>query len=157
MQQFHLIPAVVTKDNELIPITDLRLSFQKDGYGDDCIMFEGNSILRVVQCSYDITTKQLVPTVVLEYRNANEFQIGEQVCVRLKDRTVYDSKIIDIQYHQRNYDQFDFVKGDKVSDYKLEQLGTLDANTLYCIKTLEPYYVLENSEVVHDHEMYHKK
>jgi hypothetical protein len=157
VKQFHLIPVVVTKDNELIPITDSRLSFEKGGYSDDCIVFEDNSVHRIVQCQYDLVTKQLVPAVVLEYRDDNNFEIGEQVCVDKRNRTVVDSKIVDIQYRQKDYDLYDFVKGDKVSDYKLKQLGTLDADTIYCIKTLDPYYVLENGEVVREREMYHKK
>ena len=166
-QRYYLIQGVKTKDNEIIPIWDERLSLIKNFYLSNEITIKGKSYnqnlgIKVIECLYDLKTKKILNGVNLDYYpslDELEFKKEEVVfCYVEKEyNTLFETKIVDIVYEDFSLEinkgkNLDIIWYDRFEDVPI------DDNILYAIKIWKPYYILQNGfKVKFSNYLHHKQ
>ena len=154
-----VIQAILTKEGELIPIWDDRISFEKtEMYGNRIILKGGrNEYYSLVECIYDLKDRKLEVGIELNYYpEKTEFEKGESVFFEKSNRILEEAKVSDIVYE--TYDM-QITKGGKLSNWTLNYFKDveIDKNSLYAIKMWKPFYVLDNGiKIEWAHQLYHK-
>ena len=157
------IQAVKLKDNELVPIWDSRITYEKsDNYGE-MLKFDGlrNDIFEVIECVYDLKTRTLSAGIEIDFYPSDkdkEFTIGETVYYEKIGchRKLEETSIVDILYE--DYD-LSIYKGKKIDKWLVEKLKDviIDKDSMYAIKHWKPTYVLANGvKTEWSHELFHK-
>lgn len=158
-----IIQAVKTKENELIPIWDENVIFEKtEMYGNIIKLKNKNSYgnFSLVECIYDLKTKQIELGIELNYypkeNDGLEFKIGEIVLFEKSNRNLAESKISEVVYEV--YD-LEIKRGCKIDKWWIERLKDveIDKDALYAIKIWKPFYILDNGRKIEwAHQLYHK-
>jgi hypothetical protein len=155
-----LVQAIKTEDSSLIPIWDERIVFEKSDMFGNSIQLKGSSKdYSVIECIYDIKTRQLELGIELDYypnHKELEFKINDEVFYEVSYKNLSIAKIIDIVFEE--YD-LEIYKGSKLEGYWLERFKNIeiDKNNLYAIKTWKPYYVLDNGvKIIWTYQLFHK-
>jgi hypothetical protein len=159
----HVITqAVKTKENELIPIWDERIVFEKtEMYGNVISLKDGyrHDHFNLVECIYDLKTKQIEIGVELNYYPIEkdlEFKKEEVILFEKSHRNLAEAKIIEIVYEEY---EMEIKKGRKLDKWWIEKFKDveIDGNTLYAIKQWKPFYILDNGiKIEWSHQLYHK-
>lgn len=157
-----LIQAVQTKENELIPIWDERLLFEKTEMYGDIITVNGehnHNHLKLVECIFDLKTKKISMGIELDYypdESALDFKVGQDVYVDKAYKKLAECKIVGIKYEK--YDLY-IVRGKDMSKWMVASFKDIeiDGKLLYAVKQWKPIYVLnDDSSVEYSHHLYHK-
>lgn len=162
IKKYVITQAVMTEKNELIPIWDDRLVFEKsEMYGN--IIKNKNSnretYNNVVECIYNLKTKQLEIGIELNYYPSEEdleFKKDEIILFEKSNRILEESKISQIVYEEY---EIQIKRGKNIDTYWIKKfnLEKIDENALYAIKNWKPYYVLDNGiKIKWSHQLYHK-
>lgn len=156
-----IIQAIKTNDNELIPLWDERVTFEKT---EDC----GNGIrvkdirgffFNTVECMYDLKTRTVEAGIELDvYPDEKdlEFKVEEAILFEKSSQVLTEAKIEKIVYEE--YDMV-IVRGRKVDKRDIERVKgiEIDNDALYAIKRWKPFYILDNgSKIEWVHQLYHK-
>lgn len=139
-----IIQAVKTAKNELIPIWDERITFEKSEMYGNLISVKGErrDFYTVVECIFDLKTKKLELGIEYNYYpDKLEFTKGETVYLEETHRNLVETKLVDIVYEE--YD-LEIKRGNKLDDWWLSEIKDLQENSLYAIKLWKPVFVLEN-------------
>ena len=161
--RYIIIQAVKLKNNELVPIWDSRISYEKsDDYGE-MLKFDGSrhDIFELVECVFDLKTKKISAGIEIDYYPLPEdrqFTIGETVYYEKSGsyRKLVETMIVDIEY---NSFEMSIQKGKKIDKHWIDKMKIYDIkkDEIYAIKNWKPVYVLANGEKTEwDHELYHK-
>lgn len=156
-----LVKAIKTKDNELIPIWDERIVFEKTEMFGNVITLKDDMLDKhyyMIDCIYDLKTRELKPGIELDiYPNEDslEFKKGDDVLFEESNRLLKDAKIVDIVYEE--YD-LTIKKGKKIEKYYSNLIDCeIDKDSLYAIKHWKPFYVLDSGEKVENtYKLYRK-
>lgn len=148
--------AIITKNKDLIPFWDNRLSLENNKLFGDSIVFEGINHYNFVDCVYDIETKEIKATVELNHYEINEqFEKGMQVLYQYKSyrKTLSLNEIKDIVY-----EKFDLTirKGSELdnNEKSLFKDVVFENDVIYSIKSWKPYYLLDNGEKVSEYSLF---
>ena len=144
--RYILIQAIKTNDNEIIPIWDDRIKYEKDIDGSKSLLFNGLRYISSIEALFDLKTKSIILGVELNhYPSEKELthKKGDEVMLELSHRVLSKQTIVDIVY--KKYD-LTIGKGSKIEWWS--RFFHLDANTMYAIKSWKPYYVLDNGETI---------
>ncbi len=156
------IKAIKTKDNELIPIWDKRLVFEKTEMYGNIIRLKDNyrdSYFELIECIYDLKTKQIEIGIELNYYPTEkdlEFKKDEIVFFEKSHRNLAEAKITDIVYEEY---KMEIKRGRELDKYWIERFKDIEINkdSLYAIKQWIPFYILDNGKKIEwGHELYHK-
>lgn len=162
IKRYVITQAVKTRENELIPIWDNNIVFDtSELYGNVITLKNKRSYehFSLVECIYDLKTKQVEMGVELNYypnENELEFKIGEVVLFEKSNRVLAEAKISEVVYE--DYD-LNIERGRKLCKYTTDRFKGVkfDVNTLYAIKDWKPFYVLDNGiKIEWSHQLYHK-
>jgi hypothetical protein len=161
VQRYSIVQAVKTKDNELIPIWDERISFEKSEHYGNVLNIKDQSaaISYVVEAVYDLKTKTLSCGIELNYypnEKELEYKKGEDVLYEVSNRKLGQAKIVDIIFEEFD---MEIIKGKKVDKYWKERFKDIDIenNKIYAIKTWKPFYVLDNGiKIDYTFKLFHK-
>jgi hypothetical protein len=154
INRYILIQAVLTENNELIPIWDKRISFHKSKDYGNYISLEGyyKNFYSLTECIYDLQTKSIqIGIEIEEYPDSTEFEKGETVFYEVdgKHKHLKEAVIVDILFEE--YD-INIAKGKK-----LQWIQGLQPDSLYCVKEWKPYYLLDDgTKIKYDYKLYHK-
>jgi hypothetical protein len=162
IKRYVIAQAVKTKENELIPIWDERVEFEKtEMYGNVIKLKDSyrHEHFNLVECIYDLKTKQIETGVELNYypdEKALEFKKGETVLFEKSHRNLAEAKISQIVYEEY---EMEIKRGCKLDKWWIERLKDveIDSNSLYAIKQWKPFYILDNGiKIEWVHKLYHK-
>lgn len=157
-----VVQAIKTRENELIPIWDERIIFEKTEMYGNAIKLKGDynsNHYNLIECVYDLKTKKLDLGVEFDYYPTEEeleFKVGEVVLFEKSLRKLVETKISEVVYEQ--YD-LEIKKGKKFDAYwrKLIKGIEIDDNSLYALKVWKPFYILDDgTKVEWSHKLYHK-
>ena len=161
IKRYVIVQAIKTKQNELIPIWDERIVFTKTKEVGSIITLKGehNEYYSVVECIYDLKTKNIELGVELNYypnENDLEFKKDQTILFEKSHRKLAEAIISEIVY-----EEYEMVikRGDKLDEYWISVFKDveIDKNTLYCIKEWKPFYVLDNGiKIEWNYKLYHK-
>ena len=102
-------------------------------------------------------TKKIEIGVDLDfYPEKLEFEKNEIVYVEKSNRTLTETKVVDILYEEY---ELNIKKGKKIDGYWLKYFKDKDIekDQLYAIKQWKPFYLLENGQKIEwPHQLYHK-
>ena len=144
IERYIIVQAIQIKENEFIPIWDNRLIFDGEIESYESIILDDTRYTSVVECIYDLETKNItLGTELNYYPESEDFKIGNSVYYEVTSKKLTESKISDIVYEK--YDLNIFRGIDK--DYWVEKYFSninFENNMLYCMKTWNPVYILEN-------------
>lgn len=159
IERLITIQAIKTIDNDIIPIWDKRISFEKhESYGNLIkVKDDHNTYHNFTEVIYDIKTREISTGIDLDYYpEKTEFVIGEDVLVEDSHSSYYDSKVVDIQWNEFD---LSIVKGKELHGYfgkRFEDVETTKGQ-IYAVKYWKPTYILTNGEViVWEFELKHK-
>jgi len=161
IDRYVIIQAIKTIDNNLIPIWNDDIIFDDSEFDDigNRIRLNGCKYLDVVECIYDLKTKQISKGIELDYYpidDALEFKKGQNVLYEKSYRKLSECTIVDIVYEEfvmeikfgGNFDKRDI---EKFKDIKI------DVDKFYVLKWWTPFYVLDNNiKIKHSNQLYHK-
>ncbi len=167
VSRYIITHAVKMDNNELVPIWDSRISYNKsDNCGESLMLREitRKEFFSLVECIYDLKTKKIklgIEINVYPEGENLEFQKEEIVLFEKKNRVLTETKIIDIVFEE--YD-LQIKKGRDLESYDIQRLSKfgLDENkiepkSLYAIKHWKPYYVVEDgTKVKYTHKLFRK-
>jgi hypothetical protein len=161
IKRYVVTQAVQTEENELIPIWDERIVFEKtEMYGNVISLKDGyRHYSNLVECIYDLKTKQIEIGVELNYYPIEkdlEFKKGEVVLFEKSHRNLAEAKITKVVYEEY---EMEIKRGRKLDKWWLERFKDveIDGNTLYAIKQWKPFYILDNGiKIEWTHQLYHK-
>lgn len=157
-----IIQAVKTKENELIPIWDERIVFEKTEMYDNVIRLKDSyrhDHFNLVECIYDLKTKQIEIGIELNYYPIEkdlEFKKGEVVLFEKSHRNLAEAKISEVVYEEY---EMEIKRGRKLDKWWVERFKDIEieGNSLYAIKQWKPFYVLDNgTKIEWVHQLYHK-
>jgi hypothetical protein len=154
INRYVLIQAVLTENNELIPIWDERISFHKSEDYGNYISLEGHykNFYSLTECIYDLQTKTIQTGIEIEqYPDSTEFEKGETVYYEVdgKYQHLKEAVIVDILFEE--YD-INIAKGKK-----LQWIQGLQPDSLYCVKEWKPFYLLDDgTKIKYNYKLYHK-
>jgi hypothetical protein len=157
-----IVQAVKTEENELIPVWDDRIVFEKTEMYGNVISLKDvyrHGYYNLVECIYDLKTKKIEMGVELNYypiENDLEFKKDEVVLFEKSHRILAESKIVDVVYEEY---EMEIKRGRKLDKWWVERFKDIeiDGNTLYAIKKWKPFYVLDNGiKIEWSHQLYHK-
>lgn len=162
LERYIVVQGVKLRDNTIIPIWDTRINFEEtEDYGNK-IAISGMSHERIydtVQCIYDLKTKTISIGVELDYyplNDLNSFKVDEIVLYEKSNRTLKESKIVDIVFEK--YDLYIRNGCDLENNYRsLLKETTIVDNCIYAVKYWQPYYILEDGTKITSYiYLYHK-
>ena len=162
LQRFIVIQAIKTNNNELIPIWDKRVSFEKtNDYGNVInIKDDYHNYCILTECVYDLKTKELSIGIELDlYPDLNKlsYKKDDIVYVEAGHHELYEAKIVDIIFEEFD---LDIKRGKKLDSFYIEKFKniTIDKEAIYAIKKWKPFYKLDNGKIIEwEHELYKKK
>jgi hypothetical protein len=155
VSRYITIQAVITEENELIPLWDERVQFEKtEMYGNVIRINNSYKHQRLTECLFDLKTKTLSVGISIDiYPEKTEYKINQSVVYGEHGRGLQQTKVIDIKYEE--YD-IEIVKGKKIHDYYKKHIKDIDKNALYALKKWKPVYVLDNGiETQWSHQLYY--
>lgn len=161
IQRYVIIKAVKTKTNELIPIWDERIIFEKTELYGNVIRLKDDwhNHYSLIECIYDLKTKEISIGIELDHFPSDkelDFKIGETVLFEKSHKHLSDAKISEIVYEE--YD-LDIKRGKNFNNWEFERFKDIqiDSKTLYAIKRWKPFYILDNGNKIEwSHKLYHK-
>ena len=156
-----VVQAIKTRENELIPIWDERIIFEKTEMYGNAIKLKGDysNHYSLTECIYDLKTKKLGVGIEFDYYPTEdnlEFKKGQVVLFEKSHRNLVEAKISEVVYEQ--YD-LEIKKGSKLDKFWRIKFKDkiIDNNALYAIKQWKPFYVLDDgTKVEWTHQLYHK-
>ena len=161
INRYITIQAIQTRDNTLIPIWDERVIFEKSRDFGNTINIKGDrhDYFQVVECIYDIKTKEVKLGIELDYYpnvNELEFKKGQSVLVEVSGRKLSETIITDIVF-----DDFDMCikRGRKFERWDISRFPDtkIEPDSIYAIKHWKPFYVLANGmKTQYNHHLYYK-
>jgi hypothetical protein len=162
IKRYVMTQAVITDYNTLIPIWDDEIVFEKTEMYGNVITLKGGFIsghCQIVECIYDLKTKQLEAGIEIGLYPADEdleFKKGDVVFFEKSYRHLTEAVISEIVY-----EEFDLVinRGKNIDMWFVKRLKgiEIDANSLYAIKQWKPFYLLDNGiKIEYAHQLYHK-
>lgn len=163
IKRYVIVQAVKTVENELIPIWDERLVFDKtEMYGD--IIYIKNDYRQehqsLVECVFDLKTKKMEIGIELNYYPSEselDFKKGEVILFEKSMRVLQEAKIADIVFEQY---EMEIKRGRKLDKWWIDRFKNvkIDGNILYAIKQWKPFYILDNGvKIEWGHQLYHKE
>lgn len=157
IERYIIVQAIQIKENEFIPIWDNRLIFDGEIESYESIILDGTRYTSVVECIYDLETKNLtLGTELNYYSESKDFKIGDSVYYEVTSKKLAESKIWDIVYEECDLNIF---RGED-KDYWVEKYFSninFENSMLYCIKTWKPVYILENGvKIKHYYKLFNK-
>lgn len=162
IKRYLTVQAVKTKNNELIPIWDERIVFEKTEMYGNAITLKDDRFRNhysLVECIFDLKTKKLEVGIELDYypsENDLEFKKGEVVLYEKSHKTLSEAKITDIVYETY---EMTIKRGRKLDNYWVSRFKEyqFDGDTIYAMKQWKPFYVLDNGiKIEWLHQLYHK-
>ncbi len=162
IQRYVSTQAVKTKDNQIIPIWDDRIVFEKTEMYGNQIKLKGDSFneyFSVIECIYDLKTKQIEIGIELnQYPDLEKLQYktGELVLYEKTPRCLDEALIQDIIFEE--YD-LRIKRGHKLNNWDLKSFEGVERSkdVLYAIKSWKPVYLLDNGlKIEYDHQLYRK-
>lgn len=160
IKRYVTVPAIKTNDNQLIPVWDDSIVFEKERYGNVIhLKDEYHTYHTLVECIYDLKTKEISAGIELDsYPDENDldYTIGQSVYYEVKKQQLAEAIIAEIVYEE--YD-LQIYKGRKLDKWMIKRFKDvkIDNDALYAIKIWKPYYVLDNGKKIKwEHEL-HKK
>ena len=158
LKRYITIQAVKTRKDIIIPIWDEHLQFSISEDVGERFYFEGSYYYNTIECIYDLETKKISHGIEIDHiPSETEFQKGETVYYEISHRSLSESKIVDIKFEKF---EMDVIKGDKLDEYYKKRLNLTDivSDNIYCLKSYNPTYVLENGvEIDNEYKLNHKK
>lgn len=154
-----VIQAIKTSKNELIPLWDERISFEKTRDFGNVINVKGDSdrYFQVVECVYDLKTKTVEMGIEIDiYPTETEFKKDETILVEHSSRRLGEAKVVEIVYEEFD---LEIKRGKKFNKWDLARVNNIeiDGNSIYAIKHWKPFYILDNGKKIKwSHELYHK-
>jgi hypothetical protein len=162
IKRYLTVQAVKTKNNELIPIWDERIIFEKTEMFGNVITLKDDfrsNHYSVVECIFDLKTKKLEVGIELDYypsENDLEFKKGEVVLYEKSTRRLSEAKITEVVYEEY---EMTIKRGRKLDYYWISRFKEVqfDGDTLYAMKQWKPFYVLDNgTKIEWSHQLFHK-
>lgn len=161
VKKFITVLAVKTKKNEIIPIWDERVVFEKTRDCGDAVKIKGDyeEYFNLIEVVYNLKDKTISLGIELDfYPDKLTHNIGDEVYFECQHKTIYESKIVDIVYKTSD---LIISKGKKMGSWYIKYFNDknieIDPNAIYCIKQHKPTYVLENGkEVEYEYQLYKK-
>lgn len=162
ISRYVTIQAIKTKDNELVPIWDSRVSFEEDEENGNSIHINGKYRYQdLVKCIFDLATKKVEVGIELDYYPLLKdlrFKKGEVILYEGSsyNRTLHESKITAIEFEKFN---LTIKEGSRFQNYEKEMFPDLEIkeNIIYAIREWKPIYILEDGERIDfELKLYHK-
>lgn len=162
IKRYLTVQAIKTKNNELIPIWDERIIFEKtEMYGNVITLKDDifRNHFNLVECIFDLKTKKLEVGIELDYypsENDLDYKKGEVVLYEKSTRRLSEAKITEVVYEE--YEMM-IKRGRKLDNYWISRFKEIqfDGDTLYAMKQWKPFYVLDNgTKIEWSHQLYHK-
>ena len=156
-ERYVLVQALQTKDDELIPVWDERVTYSKsDMYGGEITLKDGyRNSSKLVECVLDIKTKELKTGIELDfYPDKMDFKKGQPVMVEASHRKLRPSTIVDIVFEEY---ELEIVKGKKIDQWWVKYFKDVEFinDRLYAIKKWKPYFILEDgTKVKWEYQLY---
>src|SRR6478735_1385512 len=150
--QRYIVIQAIQKENELIPLWDERITFEKTELYGNVISYKDNTgrsydFMHVIECLYDLKTKKIFNGIEKDiYLKDNiKFKQDEEVMYEGNTyRTLSKVKITDIIFETFT---LKVVKGKNIEGYYKKILAMdLDEKAIYSLRLWEPTYVLSNGE-----------
>ena len=156
-----LIQAIKTNENELIPIWDERIVFEKtEMYGNVISLKDDRQQhSHLIECIYDLKTKKIEMGIELNYYPVEidlEFKKDEIILFEKSHRILEEAKISKVVYEEY---ELQIIRGRKMDKWWIKTFKDIeiDVNTLYAIKQWKPFYILDNGvKIEWSHQLYHK-
>lgn len=156
------IPIVLDSDFNPVSVWDKKVSFKKDDYYGNSVLFNGERV-DVVTAYMDLKTKEIsLGEEIIRISEDTTFKVGEEVYVEIPyhvnkvHRQIASSIIKEII--QEKVDHFIINKGNELDDYEQQKIENFDPDKIYSIKYIKPTYLLEDgTKVEWEHQLYKKK
>ena len=149
INRYNVVQGIITKDNELIPIWDSRLSYNKSSdLGRYLILNDGTKYFDLIEFIYDIKDKVCSIGIELDFIPVKtEFIVDEIILYEHKHNSYSEQRIKEIKFVDYT---IQIIKGSKILDYYKKHFeGVIfEKESLYAIKTYQPTYILYNGEEV---------
>lgn len=157
IKRYITIQAIKTNKNEIIPIWDDRIIYEKSDHSGEYLKLNGNyeKYYTFIECLYDLKTKQISAGIDINiYPSIEElrFKIGEVVYFEFDQKQIREEKIEQIVYEK--YD-LRIKKGKKIEQSYINKIKDIqiEDDSLYSIKTFIPTYILSSGQRV-DYDLY---
>lgn len=157
MENFIIVKAIKTIDNQLIPIWDNRLKYIKDDYFGNHIRFsdDNRKYFDLIDCVYGLKERKISLGIEVDiYPDKTNFAKEEDVYVEVSHHKLKEAKIVDIEYND-----FDLhiKKGKKLEAYEKEYIENVQPDSIYAIKNWKPTYILDDgTKIDYDYKLYSK-
>lgn len=150
----------VKVDDELIPFSDPRVTWEKDDYYGDKVVINGKSYSNFVECIYDLKSHKILPGIEKDFfpkQDELKYKIGQAVLIDRDNNSMQQTKIVDIVFEEY---ESDFKRGKKITGYLATRFFAadeeIDKNSVYLLKTWLPIYSLENGmKTKYEHQLKH--
>jgi hypothetical protein len=162
IKKYMHIQAICTKENELIPIWDDRITFNKSEDYGEWVMVKGDAFhkyFNFIDCVFNLKTKTIELGIEIDnfpLENDLQFKVGQKVYFKKKYRKLAEATIAEIIYTEY---ELEVVKGKKLDSRLVEKYKDMEieGDAMYAIKHWKPFYLLDNGTVVKwKHELYAK-
>lgn len=160
MKKYITVPAIVTRDNQIIPVWDERVTFIKDDYyGDHLTVEDSHEHYQPTDVVYDLKTKKLSMGIEIDSyptEDRLDFKKGQEVYHEQGHRSLVQTSVVDILFEEF---EVDIKKGKKIEEYQKKDFKdiVLQTDEIYVIKRWKPTYVLANGRKTKwEHELYKK-
>ena len=155
LNRYITIEAVVLSNNEIVPIWDERLTFQKtEMYGNQIsVKGEHKDYYNTTEVVYDLKTKTVLAGVEISHNQEPTHKIGDTVLTEVNNNSYRIDKIVDIRYESF---EMNIKKGKKFDKYEIPKDNSIDIepDTIYCIKSWKPKYICESGlETEYDYKI----
>lgn len=147
--RYITIQAIKTRNNEIIPLWDNRLKFEKtEMYGNQITFSETyEKFFNTIEAIYDLKTKSISTGVEVDIypeKNTYPFEINEEVMYEVSHKKLTKVSIVDIIFE--NYD-IRIMKGKNIDAWYKKQISIeIEPNTLYSLKIWKMTFVLSNDK-----------
>lgn len=149
-----VVQAIQTEKNELIPLWDERIEFEKTEMYGNIIKIKGSGYgtesHSVIECIYDLKTKKLSKGIDLDFYpspDKNDYKVDEEVYYETGTfpKSLKEGKIKEIVF--KDFD-LRIVKGSKMESYWLKHFKGINPEDIYAIKVWKPYYLMEDGTLL---------
>ncbi len=152
--RYTLVQAIKTNDNQIIPIWDERLVYEKPEYGSRMFRFGNESYISLIEAVFDNKTKKLSLGIELDYFPTEkniDHKVGDYVMQELKGRVLSRQKVVEIVYEEY---ELTIGKGSKLNKYWGDTFKMVN-DEIYAIKQWKPFYILDNGDKIEwTHQLY---
>lgn len=160
IERYIIVQAVKSKNNELIPVWDERVLFEKTSNCGNVITLKGDyrEHFQLTECIFDLKTKRIETGIEISYYTPESdlaFKKDTIVLFEKSDRKLIEAKIVDILYEEY---ELDIKRGRKIDKWWVDKFQVeIEGDTLYAIKHWKPIYLLDTGDKVEwDHQLFHK-